>query len=84
MYAPQHRSVGVDDHIVSDDGVAWNAFDGVVVLVIVETLGAEGHSLVEFHVVANDGGGSNHHSCAVVNREMLADGCPGVYVDARF
>lgn len=79
--ATQHRGVGIDGHVVLDDGVAgrvlWVAF-----LVVGEVACAQCHTLVEHHMVADNGGLTDDDAGAVVYGEMGADLRGGVYVDA--
>lgn len=62
--------------------MAGNALDGVAVVVERETLGSQGDSLVELHVVADDAGGPDDYARAVVDGEMVADGSRRMDVDA--
>ena len=77
-------AVAVYDDIVFEDGVAVDALDGFSLCIQWETLGPESDTLVEFHVVSYDAGGTDDHSCAMVDGEVAADGSSGVYVDACF
>ena len=80
--AAEDGAVAVYDDIVLEDGVAVDALDGVALCIQWETLGPESNTLVEFHVIAYDAGGSDDHSCAMVDGEMAADGSGRMYVDA--
>ena len=82
--AAQYSGVGIYDNVVFQYGVAWYAFDGVAVVVERETLCPKCYSLIQFHVVTYDTCGSYHHTGAVVYREVVADTCSGMYVDAGF
>ena len=64
--------------------MAGNPFDGMSVFVKRETFGSERYALIEFYVVAYDTGGSYHHSCAVVYREVMSYACGRMDVDAGF
>ena len=79
--ASENGGVGIDDDIVFEDRVARNALDRVAVLVEWEALGTEGDTLVELHVVADDAGGSDDHTRAMVDGEVFADGGLRVDVD---
>lgn len=72
--ATEDGGIGVDDDIIFEDRVARDSLDRVAVLIEWETLGSEGYTLVEFHIVADDAGSSNHHTRTVVDGEVLADG----------
>jgi hypothetical protein len=62
--------------------VPVDALDRVAVRVEGEALGAKGHTLVNTDAVADDGGFANHHACAVINEDPLADFGAGVDVNA--
>ena len=82
--APEDGGVGVNDDAVFEDGVARNVLDGVAGFVERKTLCAQGDSLVELDVCANDARGTDDYARAVVDGEVGTDlGC-GVNVDARF
>ena len=82
--APQDSGVGVDYHVVLQDRVARNALDRIAVGIERKALRSERHTLIQFHVVANDARFANHHSCAVVNSEVSAYLCPWVDVNSCF
>ena len=44
--------------------------------------GTERYALVDLHVVADDGGFADYHTCCMVDEEVLANGCAGVDIDA--
>src|SRR5690606_14780933 len=81
--APQDGGPGVNHHVVLDDRVARQAFFQLAVFARRETLGAQGHHLVEPYAVADDGGFADDHARAMVDEEALADGGARVDVDAR-
>ena len=70
--APQDGGIGIDHHIVADDGVAGDALDRVALVVEREASSSERHALIEFHVVADDAGGANHHARAMVDGEVVS------------
>lgn len=72
--ATEDGGIGVDDDIIFEDRVARDSLDRIAVLIERETLGSEGYTLVEFHIVADDAGSSNYHTRTVVDGEVLADG----------
>ena len=55
----------------------------IPLLVVLKALRAQGHALVQRHVVADDRRLSDHHTRAVVDGEVLANLCPRVDVDTR-
>ena len=80
--AAEDGTVAVYDDIVFEDRMAVNALDGASLLVERKALGTEGDTLVELHVVAEDAGGTDDDTRAVVDGEVVADGGGRVYVDA--
>ena len=63
--------------------MAWNAFDGLPVLVERKAPGPQSHSLIKFHMIANDTRRTDDDTCTVVDCEMRTD-CRGwMDVDAR-
>ena len=82
--ATEDGGIGVDDDIIFEDRVARDSLDRIAVLIERETLGSEGYTLVEFHIVADDAGSSNHHTRTVVDGEVLADGSLRVNINTGF
>ncbi|CAB5709211.1 Uncharacterised protein [Comamonas aquatica] len=82
-HPPQDGGAGVDHHVVLDDGVACPAFLQVALGILGKALGAQGHGLVDAHVLSEDGGLSDHHARAVVDEAARTDLRTGVDVDAR-
>lgn len=80
----QDGGVGINDDVVLQNGVSGNAFDRVPFFIQREALGSQGHSLIEFHVIADDAGSAYHDSRAVVDGKMMAYLCTGMDVDACF
>lgn len=81
--ASEDGAIAIDNDIVLEDGMAVNTLDGVSIRIEGEALGTEGDTLVEFHMVADDAGGSDDHTRTMVYGEVAADGGCWVYVDAR-
>src|SRR5207248_11354766 len=61
---------GVDGHVVFDRGVAFLAAEA---LAEGGGEGAEGHALVDLHVVSDFGGFADDHAGAVVDEEVVAE-----------
>ena len=76
--AAQHGSTGIDGDIVLDGGVAALAPQA---LTAPGGQRAQGHTLVNLYIVADNGGFTDNDACTVVNEEVLADSCAGVDVD---
>ena len=79
----QDGGVGIYDDIVFQDRVARDSLDRIAVLIQRETLGSECHTLVELHVVADDAGGTDNHTRAMVDGEVVADGSLRIDIDTR-
>ncbi len=80
--ASEDGGVGIDDHVVSDRRMTANMFDGMAVGVQGETLGTQGHSLVDFDAVADDTRFANDHASGVVDEKAATNACAGMEVDA--
>jgi hypothetical protein len=78
-FASQNRGTGIDNHMVFDGGMAFG-----VGFVFTHRERAECYALVNFNVVANDGGFTDDHSGAVVNKKGLANRGSRVNVYACF
>ena len=76
--APEDGASGVDDDVVLDLRVAAHPFQ-----LLVHVGGAERHSLVDLHVVADNAGLPDHDARTVVDVEPFADRGPRVDVDSR-
>ena len=53
--------------------MAWNTFDRLAVSIQWETLGTQRHSLIQFHIIADNACFTNYHTCSVVYGEVAAD-----------
>ena len=80
-HAAQNRCVGIHRHMVLEDGVS-GLIDRQPMLIVGEILGSQGNALIEHHMVAYLTCGSYHHTCAVVDAEILAYLRRRVNVDA--
>ena len=69
--ATKDGGVGINHHIIFQDRVASNTLDRVAILVERETLCSKRYTLVQLHVVANDTCGTYHHTCAMVDSEVI-------------
>ena len=79
--ATEDCSIGIDDNIVFQDWVTRDSLDRVAVLIEWKTLGSEGYTLLEFHVVADDAGGSDYHTRSMVDGEVVTDGSLWIDID---
>ena len=77
--AAQDRRAGVDGHVVLDGGVPLFAPEA---LPAPGAQRAQGHALIDLHMVADDGGFAHHDAGAVVNEEVFSNGGAGVDVNA--
>ena len=77
----QHRGIGIDGDMVFDDRMAgqvhWQSL-----LIQREILCPQSDTLVEAHMVADDGGLPDDDARPVVDAEILTDLCPWMNVDA--
>ena len=80
-YASEYGAIAIYDDIVLEDGVAVDTLDGVAIRIERETLGTEGDTLIEFYMVADDAGGSDDDTRAVVDGEVATDSGGRMYVD---
>ena len=80
--APEDRGIGVDGDVVFDDWVARHIED-VALLVILETLGTEGDTLIERDVGTNDTGLANDDTRTMVDGEVFAYLSSWMNVDTR-
>ena len=80
--ATEDGGVGIDGDVVFDNGMA-GLVEHASVGIVLEVAGAEGDALIEHDVMADDGGGSDDDSCAVVDAEGCSDLCGRMDVDAR-
>ena len=62
--------------------MAWNALDGIAVLVEGKTLGTERHALIELDIFADDASLADDDTRAVVDGERGTNGSSGMYVHA--
>ena len=79
----QDGGAGIDDHPVPDVRVPLDSLHRVPVGPQLKALGAQGHVLVQLHVLPDGGGLADDHARAVVDKEGVSDGGPRVDVDAR-
>ena len=70
--AAEDRGIRIDGNVVLDDRVTWDV-EHIALLVILETLGTKGDTLIESDVIANDRGLTDDDTRAVVDGEILAD-----------
>ena len=82
--ASKYGTVTIYDDVIFEDGMAVNAFDGLALLVKWEALGSESDTLIELYMVADDTGGTDDYSSAMIDGEVVTDGGGGVYVYACF
>ena len=80
--ATEDGGVGIDGDVVLDDGMA-GLVEQASVGIVLEVAGAEGDALIEHDVMADDGGGTNDDSRAVVDAEGCSNLCGRMDVDAR-
>src|SRR5688572_1973114 len=79
--APEDGSARVDRHVVFDGRMALLRERGSGALVAPRAQGAQGHALVNLHVVADVGGRPDHDAGAMVNEKALTDARSRVNVD---
>ena len=80
--SPQDGGSGIDNHVVLNGGMTLVAtLEGTVGL-LHETMGSEGHPLVDSNIVTDRCRLSNDNTGAVVDKEVLSDGCPRMNVDS--
>ena len=80
--APEDIGSCVDGHIIAENGMTRDALDQGAVVILAERQRTKGHALIETAVVADDAGLADHHACAVVYEEVLADGGARMDIDA--
>ena len=80
--ASQYGGVGVYDDVILQYRMARNALDGLAVFVQRETLGTEGDTLIQLHVVTDDARLADNHTRAVVDGEETTDFGSRMDVDA--
>ena len=78
----QYRGVAVDDDVVADNRMTGNPLDRISVLVQLERQRAQRNTLIQFHVVTDNTGGSDDHTRSMIDGEVFADGCRRVNVNA--
>ena len=81
--ASQNGGVGIDNDVVFQNWMPWDAFDGLTVGIKRETFGSQRNALVELHVIADDARLANHHTRTMVYRKVTADLSSRVNVDTR-
>ena len=72
--APQNRCVGVDYHVVLNDGVAGQV-EQLALGVVLEIFCSQRHSLIKRHMVAYDTGGTDDYTRAMVDGKIFAYLC---------
>lgn len=82
--ASQNGGVGIDNHIVFQYRMAGDTLDGIALFVAGEALGTQSHSLIQFHMVADDTRGSDDHTRTMVNGKVVSDLGTRMDVDTRF
>ena len=70
----QHFCARADHHMIAQGGVT---------LTPVAAGSAQGHSLVQQHVITNFGGFANHHPAAMIDQQVAADGGGGMNLNPR-
>ena len=80
--AAQDAGITVDGDIVLDDGMS-GYIEHIAVGVFLEALRTQRHTLVERHMVADDGRLTNDHARTVVDGEVFTYLCARMDVDAR-
>ncbi len=78
----ENSGVRVDGDVIFDVRMALDSFDNVTFFIFFETAGPEGHAMVELDAITDDARLADHHTGAVVDKEMFADGGTGVDVDS--
>ena len=81
--AAQYGGVGVNGHAIFQYRVAGEV-GRVAVRVPADVLGPQGDSLVQSHVVTNNGSFPNHYSSTVVYGESLSDLRGGMDVNSCY
>ena len=81
-HAAEDRRPGVDDDVVADVRMALDSLDGVAVFVQLKALRAERDALIELHMLADGRRLADDDAGAVVDKEVVADRCARVDVDA--
>ena len=78
----EDRSAGINHNPVSDIRMALDPLDQSPVLADGEALGSERDVLVELYPLADGGRLSDYDTGAVVDEEIISDGCTGVDVNS--
>src|SRR5690606_22724228 len=68
----QNRCASIDNDIILYDRMAGMPFDQHTLVVGSETLGSQGHLLIQTHTFANDRCFTNAHTDTVINEETGA------------
>src|SRR6056297_4268204 len=69
----QNCCTGIDYHIVFNNWVPQNSFNGISIFIERKTFGSEGHSLVYFYVITDNACRTNYYACSVVDCEIFAN-----------
>ena len=72
--AAQDGGVGIDHHVVAEDGVTGDALDERTVGLLREVLGTKGYALVKCNVMAQYRCCTDDDTCAMVDGKRGADG----------
>jgi len=67
--AAENGGIGVDNHVVSDVGMALDALDGIAVIVQFKGFCTKGNALIELDMFAYDGGFTDNNTGAMVDKE---------------
>ena len=59
--------------MIFNDGVSWDVFDRLALLIKWEAFGAKCHTLIDSHVPPDDAGFTDHDSSPVIDEETFAD-----------
>ena len=54
----------------------------IAILIVLKALGAQRYTLIQTHVVADDGSLANYHTRTMIDREIFADLCSWVDIDS--
>ncbi len=83
-HTPQDGGIGIDDDTVFEYGMSQVVLDGITVFVERKTFGPQSHAVIALYVIADDASGTDADARAMVDGEMTADLCGGMYVYPRF
>lgn len=78
-FTAEDRRTGVNGHVVFNGGVALHTAQALAAPGGQTT---EGDTLINFHMLANDGGFTDDDAGTVINEEVTANGGAGMDIDA--